>query len=149
MTTIRRNKHARRGAAMVEMALVLPLFLMLVLGIIEFGRAMMIANLVTNAAREGARMAVLDGSTNTDVTNTVKTFLISAIGTSVSSSDITVTITVTAAAGNPNPANSVASSTTRDLITVKVSVPFNKVALIPGKYLAGKQLAGQSAMRHE
>ncbi|MBC8116836.1 MAG: pilus assembly protein [Candidatus Saccharimonas sp.] len=149
MTTIRRNKHARRGAAMVEMALVLPLFLMLVLGIIEFGRAMMVANLVTNAAREGARMAVLDGSTNTEVNNAVETFLQSAIGQGVSAADIDVTITVTAAAGNPNPANNVANALSRDLITVKVQLPFNKVALIPGDYLAGKQLMGQSAMRHE
>ena len=62
MTTNRRNKQDRRGTAMVEMALVLPIFLMLVLGIIEFGRAMMIANLVTNAAREGARVACVSRS---------------------------------------------------------------------------------------
>ena len=149
MTTIRQNNHARRGAAMVEMALVLPLFLMLVLGIIEFGRAMMIANLVTNAAREGARMAVLDGSTNTAVSSAVVTFLQSAAGRGISSADISVTITVVAAAGNPDPANNVANATSRDLITVNVQLPFNKVALIPGDYLKGKQLMGQSAMRHE
>ena len=149
MTTIRQNKHARRGAAMVEMALVLPIFLMLILGIIEFGRAMMIANLVTNAAREGARMAVLDGSTNTEVNNAVETFLQSAIGASVTAADIDVTITVTAAAGNPDPGNNVANAVARDLISVRVELPFNKVALIPGNYLAGRQLAGQSAMRHE
>ena len=134
---------------MVEMALVLPLFLMLVLGIIEFGRAMMVANLVTNSAREGARMAVLDGSTNTDVNNAVKSFLQSAIGQGVTTTDIDVTITVTAAAGNPDPANNIANATSRDLITVKVQLPFNKVALIPGNYLTGRQLVAQSAMRHE
>ena len=149
MTAIRRNKHARRGAVMVEMALVLPLFLMLVLGIIEFGRAMMVANLVTNSAREGARMAVLDGSTNTEVNNAVETFLQSAVGHGITAADIDVIITVTAATGNPNPANNVANALSRDLITVKVQVPFNKVALIPGDYLTGKQLVGQSAMRHE
>jgi Flp pilus assembly protein TadG len=149
MTPIHKNKHARRGAAMVEMALVLPLFLMLILGIIEFGRAMMVANLVTNAAREGARMAVLDGSTNSDVSNAVVTFLQSAIGQGLSSADISVAITVTAAPGNPNPANNLASATSRDLVSVKVQLPFNKVALIPGSYLKGKQLIGQSAMRHE
>lgn len=134
---------------MVEMALVLPLFIMLVLGIVEFGRAMMIANLVTNAAREGARMAVLDGSTNVEVTNTIQTFLKSSISNSLSTSDMPVTITVTPAAGNPDPANNVANALSRDLVTVKVQVPFNKVALIPGKYLAGQQLSGLSAMRHE
>ena len=139
----------RRGVAAVEMALVLPLFLLLVFGIIEFGRAMMIASLVTNAAREGARMAVLDGSTNTDVTNGVRTFLQSAIGGALTSADISVTITITAATGNPNPANNLANASTRDLIDIRVQVPFNKVALIPGKYLQNKNLVGQSSMRHE
>lgn len=144
----KQNKHrARRGAAMVEMALVMPLFFMVVLGIMEFGRAMMVSNLVTNAAREGARMAVIDGSSNSDVTNSIKTFLNQSTG--VSAADVTTTITVTAAAGNPNPGNEVGNARMRDLITVNVQVPFNSVMLIPGKYLAGKQLVGRSAMRHE
>lgn len=145
----RKEKHARRGTAMVEMALVLPLFLTLILGMIEFGRAMMIANLVTNAAREGARMAVLDGSSNATVTDGIKTFLQSAIGVTVLSSDIGVTITVTPAAGNPNVGNVIASAKSRDLIAVNVALPFNKVALIPGNYLNGQSLVGKSAMRHE
>lgn len=132
---------------MVEMALVLPVFLMLVLGIIEFGRALTIMNLVTNAAREGARMAVIDGTTNADVTTAVSTFLNQAIGKSASSA--TTTITVTAATGNPDPANQVGNALPRDLVTVKVQIPFNSVALIPGKYLTGRQLSSVSSMRHE
>jgi len=143
------KQSERRGVAAVEMALVLPVFLMLVFGIIEFGRAMMVFNMVTNAAREGARMAVLDGSTNAEVTSTITTFLQGAVGGGLTSGDITTTITVTPAAGNPNPANVLANTSAKDLIMVKVSVPFNKIALIPGKYLKGKQLAAQSAMRHE
>lgn len=129
---------------MVEMALVLPVFLMLVLGIIEFGRALTIMILVTNAAREGARMAVIDGTTNADVTTAVSTFLNQAIGTSA-----TTTITVTAATGNPAPADQVGNALPRDLVTVKVQIPFNSGALIPGKYLKGRQLSGVSCMRHE
>ena len=150
MKTFRlKKKDARRGAAMVEMALVLPVFLMLVMGIIEFGRGMMVSNLVTNAAREGARMAVLDGSTNAEVQTAVRTFLQGAISSSLTTSDIGITITVTPAPGNPNPANVLANTSPRDLIAVQVALPFNKVALIPGKYLAGRTLTGNSAMRHE
>src|SRR4051794_5418889 len=65
----------RRGAAAVEMALVTPLFLMMVFGIIEFGRGMMVSNLLVNTAREGTRAAVLNGSTNSSVTMTVQTFM--------------------------------------------------------------------------
>ena len=62
---------------------------------------------------------------------------------------ISVTITVTAATGNPNPANEIANAQARDLVTINVLVPFNKVSYIPGSYLQGKNLSAQSAMRHE
>ena len=44
-----------RGAAMVEFAIIAPLLLLLVFGIIEFGRAYNAQNSLTHAAREGAR----------------------------------------------------------------------------------------------
>ena len=57
----RRN---RQGAAVVEFAVVAPIFSMLVFGMIEFGRAIMVEQILTNAAREGARVAVLDSATS-------------------------------------------------------------------------------------
>ena len=48
-----------RGNAVVEMAFVLPLFLMICFGITEFGRAWMTMNILTSAAREGVRLAVV------------------------------------------------------------------------------------------
>ena len=141
------QRDARRGAAVVEMALVLPIFLMVTMGIIEFGRAMWVSNMVANSAREGARMATLDGSSNTQVQNAVKDFLTSTLG--VASGDVSTSITITPATGNPNPNNQCANATSKDLISITVSLPFNKVALVPGEYLAGKNLVGRSAMRHE
>ncbi|PYR71259.1 MAG: hypothetical protein DMF88_00460 [Acidobacteria bacterium] len=52
-----------RGAALVEMALTLPLMLLVSAGIFEFGRAYQTWQVLTNAAREGARIAVLPGTT--------------------------------------------------------------------------------------
>lgn len=48
-----------RGQALAEMALALPALLLLVFGIIEFGSAWRSHQVVTNAAREGARRAVM------------------------------------------------------------------------------------------
>jgi Flp pilus assembly protein TadG len=142
-----RNPDNRRGAAMVETALVLPIFFMVVLGVIEFGRAMMVAQLLTNGAREGARAAVLPGATNTSVQQVVTDFVTASVG--VPANKLTVTITVTPAAGNPNPGNNVANALKRDLCDVKVSVKFSDVDYIPGKYLATRNLIGQCAMRKE
>lgn len=148
MTTSRSSrKAARRGAAMVEMALVLPVFMMVTMGIIEFGRALWVGNMVTNAAREATRTAILDGSSNQQVTQSAKEFLAATL--SVAAADVNVGIAITPATGNPNPGNEVGNANARDLISVEISIPFNKVSLLPGKYLAGKQLIGRSAMRHE
>lgn len=141
------TKCQRHGAAMVEMALVLPIFVLVTLGIVEFGRAMMVSQIVSNAAREGARLGIVDGSTNAGVTSFCKTFLNDAVN--VATSDVTVTITVTEAPGNPAAANTIESSSAKDLVTVKVEVPFDKVSYVAGSYLSGKTLAAVSAMRHE
>lgn len=50
--------HRERGASLVEFALVLPLFLVLVGGMVDFGRAFFTEVMLTNAAREGARSAM-------------------------------------------------------------------------------------------
>ena len=143
-----RWKQGRRGAVTVEMALVLPIFTMLVFGIIEFGRGFMIMQLVTNAAREGCRRAIIDGSTNSDVTSYVQNFMLTS--GNVATASTTVTITVTPYTGNAaNPTNDVSLCHSRDLINVKVQIPFSAVQLITGKYLAGKTLTGQASMRHE
>jgi Flp pilus assembly protein TadG len=53
-----------RGAAAVEFAFVFPLLLVIVLGIFEFGRAWNIDQVITDAAREGARRAVISNGSN-------------------------------------------------------------------------------------
>lgn len=58
---------AERGAALVEFAVVLPFLLMLVIGIIEFGRAYNTQLSLQSAAREGARALAL-GNSSTAVT---------------------------------------------------------------------------------
>ena len=55
-----RHGHARRGQALVEFALVIPLFLVLLVGIFDLGRAVFAYNTLTNAAREGARIAIVN-----------------------------------------------------------------------------------------
>jgi Flp pilus assembly protein TadG len=54
-----RRKDGDRGAAAVEFALCLPLLLLLVFGIIDFGRALNAQLTLTQAAREGVRLAAL------------------------------------------------------------------------------------------
>jgi Flp pilus assembly protein TadG len=55
--TLRTPRRRTRGQALAELGIVIVLFVFLGLGIVEFGRAWMIVNLVTHAARDGARAA--------------------------------------------------------------------------------------------
>jgi Flp pilus assembly protein TadG len=63
-----RAQHRERGAAAVEFALVLPALLLLVLGIIDFGRIFSAQQTLTYAARAGARVMVLQNSQSAAVT---------------------------------------------------------------------------------
>jgi Flp pilus assembly protein TadG len=59
MTTVSRRKDS--GQAVIELALTLPLLLLVVFGIIDFGFMFQRYEVLTNAAREGARVGVLPG----------------------------------------------------------------------------------------
>ena len=54
-----RTARGERGSQLVEFALIIPLFLMLVFGTIDFGRGFFSWIIITNAAREGARAAAM------------------------------------------------------------------------------------------
>jgi Flp pilus assembly protein TadG len=62
-----RRVLAERGAELIEFALVFPLLLGVVLGIIDFGFLFRNYEVLVNAAREGARVAILEGYTEPDV----------------------------------------------------------------------------------
>ena len=55
MGNIRRTTR-QRGQALAEMGFVILLFVVLTLGIIDFGRMFMVLNVITHAARDGARI---------------------------------------------------------------------------------------------
>jgi len=65
----------RAGQAMAEMAIVLPILVLLVMGIIEFGLAFRTHQIITNSAREGARVAVLPSTDTQDTEDAVRSRL--------------------------------------------------------------------------
>lgn len=55
-----RRHQDDRGQALVEFALILPIFLLLLIGLFDFGRAIYAFNTINQAAREAARLAIVD-----------------------------------------------------------------------------------------
>lgn len=87
-----RLRRAEEGQALVEFALVVPFLLVFIIGIVEFGRAWNLHQVLTDAAREGARVAVVDDGTIAlaTVENAVKRGIASA-GANPVHADIDVT----------------------------------------------------------
>ncbi|HEX5104854.1 MAG TPA: TadE/TadG family type IV pilus assembly protein [Pirellulaceae bacterium] len=131
----RSYRRKRRAAAAVEFAIVAPVFFLLIFGMIEYGRMVMIQQVITNASREGARAAVLDGTDVAEVQNTVNGYL--ATG-SVSGATVTVA---------PDP---LSDAEFGDPVTVTVSIGFDQVSWLPSPmYLGGKTLTASTVMRRE
>ena len=69
------NRNRERGSAMVETAICIPLLLVLMVGIFEVGRAYETWQVLTNAAREGARVAVMPSGSAADTTALVRQYM--------------------------------------------------------------------------
>src|SRR5579863_5241153 len=108
--------QARRGATAVEFAFVAPVFFVMVLGIFEFGRAMMVQTLLTSASQQGARAGALNGAQATDVSTTVNNYL---SGAGVHGASTTC---------SPSTPSSAAPGTD---VTVRVSIPYSSVSWLP------------------
>jgi Flp pilus assembly protein TadG len=72
---MKKRLFGARGAALVETAVTLPLILFVAVGIFEFGRAYQTWQVLTNAAREGARVAILPNETTSDVQTRVRNYM--------------------------------------------------------------------------
>ena len=75
MRAIRGVYVNERGAALLETAVTVPIILMICVGIFEFGRAYQTWQVLTNAAREGARVAVIAGTTDLEVETAVRSYM--------------------------------------------------------------------------
>jgi len=70
-----KRMKGEKGAALLEAAITVPIILLISVGIFEFGRAYQTWQVLTNAAREGARMAVITGTTDAAITTRVRNYM--------------------------------------------------------------------------
>jgi Flp pilus assembly protein TadG len=99
--------RSQRGQALIEMAMVVTLLVTLSIGIIEVGRAFMVLNMITNIARDAARLAAGAPSSSRDSTGTINAATLTTIRTQIT-----------------NQVAQVASGT-----TITTPVPIDQVAL--------------------
>ena len=131
--------NGNRGQSMVEFALVLPIFCLLLLGITQFGLVFHQYHVMTGASREGARIAAL-GGTDAQIRSAVEIAAVS-INKGVVTTTITPAIRVSGASVSVQVTSPVAIMTPRENNeTNEPSVPWN---LLP------QTISGTTTMRVE
>jgi Flp pilus assembly protein TadG len=115
--------------------MVAPVFFLFLVGAVEFGRAIMVQEALTNASREGARVATLDGSLDSDV--------------SMAATDYLTAMNVSGAKVTPSPDNPGLSPAGTE-VTVTVSIPYMSVTWVPSPwFLRGATLTASTTMQRE
>jgi len=113
-----KRMRGEKGAALIEAAVTVPIILLISVGIFEFGRAYQTQQVLTNAAREGARVAVIEGTTDADVRTRVRDYVTRGGLTTLTDGQIVVQRAV------PLTGSSTASS-------VEINYPFQFMVLNP------------------
>lgn len=159
------NSFNSRGQALVEMAFVLFLLVLLVMGIFEFGRAMYIKNTLTHAARAGARAGVVtpgldspvEVGCNTQGIGTVIQTTCNNLYTGIDKTKVTVKVQVFAKDVNPDTGTTKTTNSGEPPApgdTVKVTVTLNNYSWLFLPRLTKSEfypstLSGNTAMRYE
>jgi Flp pilus assembly protein TadG len=135
---------SRAGQAVVEFALVLPVFMVLVSGALEFGRVFSNMHQLTTVARCGARVGCLPGEVEDDVDFAVAGFMEAA-----NLSGHTTTTVVTDPTGETRPGGLI-DAQEGDTVTVTVAYPFAPFTggIVPGLN-STMTLHGRCAFRRE
>jgi Flp pilus assembly protein TadG len=127
----------------LEFGLVLPAFLLIIAAIMEFGLAFRIQHSLSSAARRGARAAIVDGTTSSEITERVQTHCTRTLG--VDATDVAVNIAV-----NGDSGVDLSQASTEDEIDVNVSVPFAAAGVgIFTRIFWGSTLSATCVFEHE
>jgi len=136
--------NRRRGVVVVEMAFIAPLFFLLVFGLVEFARMVMVHDALTDAARNGCRKAVLAStSSQTDAEAKVRSSLIATLACAADVNKCRITFSPS---NLPSDLSDVEPGTT---ITTSVEVNYADVSWIPPRFLGSVVLRGTASMKRE
>lgn len=136
----RSSGRSEVGQALVEFALIIPIFILLVMGIFDLGRAVYGYNTANNAAREAARLAIVDQTAAHVTTEGVA----HAPGLGLSASNVTVDYRAEA---TPNTANSCGGLTPLKIgcvAHVRVDYAYQAITPIIGNLVGTINIVGES-----
>ena len=122
----------RRGSALVEFAIVLPVLAILILGALDLGRGIMVQHALQEAAHASCRVYSIRDSTQQDATDMVANAMTRAA--------------VAEYATTYDPPSKGDIDTHMEAVTVTVTTPFSTVAWLPPLYLSGATITGSCTL---
>lgn len=143
-----RCRRARLGTAAVEAAIAIPLLVGILLGAVDVGQSVYVAQVINEASREGARQASrFESSSETEVAQTVRDFVRESLS---ASADAGLSINFTNSSGESIPNGDLSSVASGSLISVQVVLSFDSVRWTPGFIgLSGRSIETTTIMRRE
>jgi Flp pilus assembly protein TadG len=143
------DRKKRRGAAIVEFAVVSPVFALILMGMIEICRGIMVKVALSDAARAGCRAGVERDRANVDIVRYCTDVMNNAGFTSFDGTNVgSVTITVT---DGSNPPNTVNNNQTLDapsgsFVSVQVSIPSSATTWVPPVFITQGSLESETVV---
>ena len=152
-----KRKQSRRGTTAVEVAVILPVFFVFLWGVFEIAHAIMIGNLIRGACRDAARYGTVQEVTTSQVEQALRDYLDGAINTShvtISVKDASVfdtggSVPETGSEWDALPNIELADAETRQLFSVRATIPFNSIAFLPLDFTDSIFFDAHAVMRHE
>jgi Flp pilus assembly protein TadG len=134
-----RVPRTRSGAAAVEFAFVIPVLLLLMLGVWEFGRLIEAQQIISNAAREGARLASTGNYTASAVDTAIKNYMSNAGLNTTGYTTRVYNLSTNPSPALNSPSDDPSAATQMQHLRVQVTLPVNNVKwLIANKILSNK-----------
>jgi hypothetical protein len=150
------SRREKRGATVVEMAVVLPVFGVFMAGLMETGHAFMVMQVLNSAAKQAARIGVVEGKTTADVTAKADAVFSAAFDPVEATVYVKDGSSFDVEGFNPAGLNyaslpniEIADAESRQLFIVRIEVPYDDVSLLPPFWVKNVTLSGMAVMRHE
>ena len=157
MFSLRTRRRNRRGATVVEAALIIPVFLFFVYWLMEIAHMIAIDAIVQNGVRDAARLGSTPDVTNQQAIARLEDYVATLVPADVLQIEIkdasgydegTLDITDTTNFSNM-PDMQLDEAEPQDLFGIRASVNVSDVAFIPWPFTDGITIRGVSFMRHE
>lgn len=149
--------NERSGATLVEMAVVLPVFFLFVFAFIEFGHVYLTIHVLNGAAKQASRIGIGDNSTTQSVKNKAEEVLAGLVSPTT---HVTVQVLDGSVFDDPAvdpetvdydqlPEIDLSEAESGQLFIVRLTVPYDNIAILGPKWINNLTITGLSVMRHE